>query len=301
MRIAIVGAGSVGGFVGAAMARAGHRVDLVARPEDERRGPLTLEVSSRLLGDFEANVELVERLAHDVDVVFVAVRTFQLDRALAVLAPSDVRSAMVVPLMNGIDHVAAIRERCGAGRVVAGTIRVEVERGDAAQIRQLTPFADVQLGPSSAGEGRRSALASAMTDSGFACALADNEMTVLWTKLAMLAPLALTTSAAGLAIGGVRDDPAWNARLIASSSEACTVARADGAAVDTKRILATLAGLPDGMRSSMQKDLEAGRRLELDAIGGAVSRHGAARGVATPATSELLDLVAARADPRALS
>jgi 2-dehydropantoate 2-reductase len=55
------------------------------------------------------------------------------------------------------------------------------------------------------------------------------------------------------------------------------------------------------MRSSMQKDLEAGRRLELDAIGGAVSRHGAARGVATPATSELLDLVAARADPRALS
>src|SRR5688572_20290845 len=131
MRIAIVGAGSVGGFVGAAMARAGHQVDLLARPGDERRGRTTLDVSSRLLGEFEAAVESVERVAPDVDVVFVTVRTFQLDRALDALGSSDIGSAMIVPLTNGIDHVAALRARSGADRVIAGTIRVEVERLDA--------------------------------------------------------------------------------------------------------------------------------------------------------------------------
>jgi 2-dehydropantoate 2-reductase len=296
MRIAIVGAGSVGGFVGGALARAGHPVALLVRPGGERLSTATLHISSRLLGDFDAPVDVIDRLAPDFDVVFVTVRTFQLEATLATLATADIGDAIVVPLMNGIDHVGMLRARFGADRVVAGTIRVEAERVSPDRIRQLTPFADVQLGPSAAGADRRRALDAAFRAAGFTCGLVNDESTALWTKLAMLAPLALATSAADLDIGGVRNEPGWNARLIACCTEACAVARADGAAVATERVLATLAGLPDGMRSSMQKDLEAGRPLETDAIGGAVSRHGEANGLPTPATVELLAIVAARAE-----
>ena len=294
MKIGVIGGGSVGGFVGAAMAKRGHAVTIAVRGADPAPPTRTIHVESRLLGEFEATVDLASRLEHPFDVIFVAVRAFQLPMALGALDPAGTGDATVVPLMNGIDHVDVLRELVGADRVMAGTIRVEVERADGDHIRQLTPFADVQLGPNIANE-RRSALAEAFTDAGFACVLADDERTVLWTKLAMLAPLALATSAAGGPIGAVRSEPDWNARLVACCTEACAVARADGATVSTERVLATLAGLPDEMRSSMQKDLAAGRPLETDAIGGAVRRHGLAHGIATPATTELLELVATRA------
>lgn len=295
MRIAVLGAGSIGGFVGGAMARAGHDVSLVTRRNGNRPSSATLDVSSRLLGDFEVTVEVVDRLAPGLDVLVVAVRTFQLEAALATLDPTPIGDAIVVPFMNGIDHVQVLRQHFGADRVVAGTIRVEAERVDPAHVRQLSPFAVIQLGPSASGGRRRDELAAAFVEAGLSCSLAEDENTVLWAKLAMLAPLALATSAAGLPIGGVRSERAWNDRLVACCTEACAVARADGASVATDIVLATLAGLPEGMRSSMQKDLEAGRPLEADAIGGAVCRHGAAHDLATPATAELLELVTARA------
>lgn len=294
MKIGVIGGGSVGGFVGAALARRGHDVTVAVRGEDPTPPTRTIHVESRLLGDFDTTIALAPRLERPFDVIFVAVRAFQLPAALAALDPAGTGDATVVPLMNGIDHVDLLRELVGADRVMAGTIRVEVERPDRDHIRQRTPFADVQLGPNIANE-RRAALAEAFTDAGFACVLADDERTVLWTKLAMLAPLALATSAAGGPIGAVRSEPDWNARLMACCTEVCAVARADGATVSTERVLATLAGLPDEMRSSMQKDLAAGRPLETDAIGGAVRRHGLAHGIATPATTELFELVEQRA------
>jgi 2-dehydropantoate 2-reductase len=111
---------------------------------------------------------------------------------------------------------------------------------------------------------------------------------MLWSKLAFLGPFALTGTASDKDKQGIFADAMWRARLESAVGEACTVAAADGAAVDREKILATLASLPVTMRSSMQKDVSTGRVPELDAIGGTIIRAGQRCGLDVPVTRELV-------------
>src|SRR5947207_12470658 len=124
MRHAIQGAGGVGGFVGAILGQAGHDVTLVLRPESLAAHPETLTLESPL-GAATTRVTKTARLTEPVDVLWVTVKATQLGAAL----PSVDRAAprLVVPLLNGVDHVAVLRERFG-DRVVAATIAGEFER-----------------------------------------------------------------------------------------------------------------------------------------------------------------------------
>lgn len=150
---------------------------------------------------------------------------------------------------------------------------------------QRSPFADVTLGSDES--GRALQLAAALERAGISIARSDDEPTLLWDKLAMLAPFALTTSATGRPIGDIQSDPGLLEGLHECCREACRVARAEGAATDAEGVVAALDRLPAATRSSMQNDLEAGRPLELDAIGGAIIRRGRLHGVPTPTTRRL--------------
>ncbi|MGB8523191.1 MAG: ketopantoate reductase C-terminal domain-containing protein, partial [Candidatus Acidiferrales bacterium] len=123
---------------------------------------------------------------------------------------------------------------------------------------------------------------------GFSCEFQADEKTILWSKLAFLAPFALTTTAGNKSKQEICADPAWRARLESAIREACAVAVAEGATVDHARILATIESLPPTMRSSMQKDVSAPRTPELDAIGGPIVRAGRAHGIDVPTTRELI-------------
>src|SRR6185369_14841070 len=101
-------------------------------------------------------------------------------------------------------------------------------------------------------------------------AFEPDELTLLWRKLVMLAPMALTTTAGRRSIGEVRSDPELSARLEGVTREACAVATAEGATVDAEQTVTMLRNFPPGLRSSMQKDAAAGRPPELDAIGGPI-------------------------------
>jgi 2-dehydropantoate 2-reductase len=127
-----------------------------------------------------------------------------------------------------------------------------------------------------------------LTNLGFTCQLILNEQTLLWSKLCFLAPLALVTSASGKNKGEFYADAAWKGKFDSAVAEACAVARADGAEVNLVKLQETFDGLPPTMRSSMQKDLAAGRQLELDAIGGPIVRGGERYGIAIPTTSDLI-------------
>ena len=116
---------------------------------------------------------------------------------------------------------------------------------------------------------------------------------MLWSKLCFLAPFALATTASGGTLGLVRSDPGWWIRLERCVKEACTVALAEGAKVAPKPILATLKGAPDGFRSSMQKDVAAGRPPEIDAIAGPILRGGTEHGIEVSATRALVDRIVA--------
>jgi 2-dehydropantoate 2-reductase len=288
VRHAILGAGGVGGLLGASLARAGRDVVLLLRPETLARHPPRLRVESAVLGDFEVDIELASELDREVDVLWVSPKAPALEAALE-LAPQElVGSAVVVPMLNGVDHVDRLRERYG--RVLAAAIRVESERVELGLVRQPTPFARVDLAPGPSCNEVGAELRAA----GLQVEVGADEPTVLWEKLALLGPLALTTTAAGLPAGAVQAAPEWSDRLFACHREAAAVGAAEGATLD-RDALASLLATPLGeMRTSMQKDFEAGRPLELDAIGGPIVRRGARHGLSTPATAELIRLVEER-------
>ena len=113
---------------------------------------------------------------------------------------------------------------------------------------------------------------------------------MLWSKLCFLAPFALATTASGGSLGVVRSDAQWRARLEECVNEACVVA--EGAKVAPDPILAALEGAPDGFRSSMQKDVAAGRPPELDAIAGPILQASREHGIDVLATRALVDRIA---------
>jgi len=291
MRHAILGAGGVGGLVGGAIAKAGHPVTLLVRPARRDHYPERLTVQSETLGAFEAPVQVADRLEGQFDVVWVTVKATALEAALDAVPPEELGGGVVVPLLNGVDHVGRLRERYGPERVLPGTIRVEAEQVAPGRVRHRSAFADVQVAPDPTTRVRAEALCGELRAAGLGCEVRDDELTMLWGKICFLAPFALATTASGGPLGDVRSDPRWRTRLEECVKEACAVGVAEGAKVAPEPILATFRGLPDGFRSSMQKDVAAGRQPELDAIAGPVLRGGSEHGIDVPATRALVDRI----------
>jgi 2-dehydropantoate 2-reductase len=274
MKHAVLGAGGIGGLVAAALARSGAEVVLLLRPETSIAYPGRVRVESAVLGDFEVEVPATSVLDRDVDVVWVATKATQLEPALA-LAPADrVGDAIVIPFLNGIDHVELLRSRYP--RVAAGAIRVESERVAPGVVRQSSPF----LGAEVAGADDA---AAELRQAGIECRTRDDELSLLWEKLAFLAPVALATTAQSTALGGARTD----ARFAGCREEALAVAEAEGARIDGAALRALHGSAPAEIRSSMQKDAAAGREPELDAIAGPIVRGGARHAISTPCTEDL--------------
>jgi 2-dehydropantoate 2-reductase len=227
-----------------------------------------------------------------VDVLWVTPKATHLLDALQAVPDPGLAKA-VVPLLNGVDHVAVLRERFGPEAVLPATIAAELERRTRGQVVHRSPF--VRFGFSARGETVLRRSAGILTGFGATCWFEPDETSLLWRKLAMLAPMALTTTAYARTLGEIREDPALEAELEAAIREAGAVARAEGAQVDVEQTLGFLRAAPGGLRSSMQKDVEAGRAPELDAIGGPVVRGAGRHGLEAPVTAALMERIRTRA------
>ena len=282
--IAVLGPGGVGGLVAATLARAGEDVLVVAREETSSviaaRG---LRVRSVVLGEFEARPRVAPVLAEPADILVVATKATGLEAALTRVQTPP---ALVIPLLNGIEHVAILRDRFGVDAVCAGVIRVESDRPEPGVVEQTSPFR-------SASTSRRPLppvleAARQIGVAGIPTIVGEDEATVMWSKLVRLNALALSTSAYDLPLGAVRDDPALAAELEGCVVETAAVAVASGATVDAADTLRELAEAHAGLGSSMRRDIAAGREPELDAIPGAVVRAGERAGVEVPTVRRLL-------------
>jgi 2-dehydropantoate 2-reductase len=290
MKHAILGAGGVGGLIGACLAHAGESVTLVVRRETLARYPKQLSLQSPL-GNFSVDVAVSAEVPA-ADALWVAVKATQLDAALASFKNPDAVRA-IVPLLNGIDHVALLRSKYGADRVIPGTFAGETERVSPGNIVHRSPFA--RLNVLSAGKELLAGTLDQLQRMGFECRFIDDEPTLMWGKLVFLAPFALSTTAADKTVGEVLGDPHWRALGEACVHEACAVGTAEGAKVSAEKVMSGVAMMPAGMRSSMQKDVEHGNAPELDAIGGPILRGGKKHGIDVPATKELVAGVERRA------
>jgi len=272
--VGVLGPGAVGGTLAVRLAAAGLDVVCVARTETAARiraDGITLHAPD---GSHHAHPRAVDRLEEPVDVLLVTVKAPALDDSLGRVAAEP---ATVVPLLNGLEHLEAMRERFS--RVVSGSVsRFEAWRAGPTTIRQTTP--DLVLG--------LAADIASLHVPGLTVTVAPGERELLWTKAARLGPLAAATSASGLSVGALRDDPAWRKRLGGAIDEAAAVAAADGVPLDAAAQWEIIDAMAPSLTTSTARDIAAGHPSELDAVAGSIVRAGRRLGVDTPVLEGLL-------------
>jgi 2-dehydropantoate 2-reductase len=292
MRVAVLGPGGVGGLLAGVLEEAGTDVVVVARESTAaviaERG---LRVESVSFGEFVAHPRAVERLEEPVDALIVATKAAGLRPALQRIVTEP---KVVLPLLNGLDHIAVLRERFAAGSVLAGSIRVEADRPQAGVVVHTSPFLLVDMACGEpAVRPAMEALAAALSEAGVPVRMLDSQAQVMWSKLVRLNALACTTSAYDKLLGEIRSTPELRAELLGAIEEACAVARAEGAQdVDPGTAIAELERAHDTLGSSMQRDIAAGRPPELDAIPGSVLRAAARHGLQCPTIERLVAMIA---------
>ncbi|HEY6761713.1 MAG TPA: 2-dehydropantoate 2-reductase N-terminal domain-containing protein [Baekduia sp.] len=277
-QVALLGSGAVGALLAAELTRAGVETAVVTTEASAAAiGRDGIAVASPAFGDHVEAVRAVTALEAPPGVLVVAVKAPQLQAALERIAGEP---DVVVPLLNGVDHMAVLRDRFP--NVVAGTVRVQAHREGRTRVVHRAPFLTVALADPGA-----PALVDALAAARVETLLGGAEADVLWGKLSRLAGIALATTAADAPLGDVRADAE------AVSREAAAVARAEGARVDTDTVIAELRALPDAATSSLRADVrgDGASDHELDAIGGAVLHAAARHGLAVPRTETLVNQI----------
>jgi 2-dehydropantoate 2-reductase len=289
MRIAVYGKGAVGGYFGARLAQAGHDVWFIARGDHLRairaRG---LAVES-VRGDFvvhPANATDDPAQVGPGAAVLLGVKSWQVADACAAAAPMLGPDTAVVTLQNGVDAPEQAAAVVGRHRVLPGLARVFAEVAGPGRIRhtqlERIAFAEWDDAPSE----RVRALRAAWDGTGVTVDEPPSIWTALWEKLLFVVPMGGVGAVARAPVGAVRAVPRTRDLLRRGMEEVRAVGRARGVALADDLVERTMgfvdALAADGL-SSLQRDIAAGRRSELDAWTGSVARLGAERGVPTPA------------------
>ena len=288
MKIAVIGAGAVGGYFGGRLAANGNDVTFLVRGKTFdalRAGPLRVK---SIDGDFEVRVAATNEPAEiDADVVLVGVKAWQVPEAAETIQKIAGRDSVVVPLQNGMEAPAQLAVVLGHGRVAGGLCRIVAETTGPGEIDHYWAEPSVDFGelePLRNGE-RLEQLRGAFTAAKVRCQIPRDIAAAMWEKFLFITPWGSLGAVTRLPVGPIRSTPELRARLVTGLEEVAQIARAHGKNLDTKTMNETLAildGLPAATTSSMQRDIMAGRPSELEAQTGCVVRFGKKTGVPTP-------------------
>jgi 2-dehydropantoate 2-reductase len=308
MRIAIFGAGGVGGYFGGRLAEAGQDVSFVARGahlEAIRRDGLTIRsprgdavVRTAAASDDPAAIG-------PVDVVIVATKTFQLDEAAAALPPLLREDTLVVPLLNGVEAPERLGAKLDRGVILGGLCRILSHVAEPGVIEHVGAEPYVAFGrvdaaaasratASDAGASRSSdasaseritELHDAFAAAGVSVEVPGDIRAAMWSKFLLVASWGAIGALTRLPIGVIRSEPETRMLLTEAMEEILAVGNARGVALDRaslERALGFFDGLPPQGTTSMQRDIAEGRPSELESWSGAVVRLGEEAAVAVP-------------------
>ena len=291
MHFAIIGAGAVGGFYGALLARAGSDVTFIARGAHlDAIKANGLRVAGPL-GDFtvRTRAERDPALVGPVDVVILAVKTYDNDSALPLIRPLMGPKTVVLTLQNGVDSPDQVAAVAGEHATLAGPTYVATAIEAPGFIRQTGTHRRIVFGEYFGNRltvtDRVGAIESVMKAADIHAEAVADARGPLWEKFIYLAPFASFTSAARLPIGPLWQHADLRETFLAAVDEVEAVARASGVTVTTNRrqMIATyIDGIPPDTRSSMLIDLSQGKRIEVETLTGSVVRRGRQAGVPTP-------------------
>ncbi|HEY1689144.1 MAG TPA: 2-dehydropantoate 2-reductase [Solirubrobacteraceae bacterium] len=293
MKIAILGPGGVGGLLTAALERAGTPPTVIA---SETTTATIAEHGIRLqsvrFGELVAHPPVVTLLDEHVDALIVATKAVGLDVALQRVHGEP---GLVLPLLNGLDHLAVLRRRFAPETVLAGAIRVESDRPEPGVVVHTSPFLRIDMAGDAGHAEAIAELAATFEHAEVPVRVLDSEPFVMWSKLVRLNALACTTSAFDMQLGAILSTPELRAELVGAIEEGCAVAQAEGAPISADDPLGELSAAHPSLGSSMQRDIAAGRMPELDAIPGSVLRAAARHRIACPTIERLTAAIAKRA------
>ncbi len=289
MRIAMYGSGGVGGYFGARLAQAGNDVVFIARGAHLE----AMRTSGLRITSIKGDVFLEDVTATDdpasvgvVDAVFVAVKTWQLPDVLPGLSSLVGPETVVVPLLNGVEAAEEMAAALGRGPVLNGLTKILSFLDGPGHVRHLGAEPYIAFGElDNARSDRTARLLEVLTEAGIKASVPDDIEAALWEKFVFVVSVGGTGAVTRAPIGPVRDDPRARSLQRAAMEEIVTLAAARGITLPddvVERSMGFIDGLPNGGSASLQRDLAAGRRSELEAWNGAVVRLGEASGVPTP-------------------
>lgn len=294
MRIAVMGTGGVGGYFGAKLARAGNDVAFVARGDHLA----AMRASGLRVESAGGDIVLPEVVATDdpsslapVDVVMFCVKLWDVERAATQIAPLVARGGVVIAFQNGIDSCDILTRVVGEARVLGGVAYIAASIRAPGVIAHVGSMARLCAGAfGNALSDRAQAFVDACKVARIEAQVAPEIRRALWEKFVFLTALSGVTSLARQPVGGIRSDPDLRAAFEAAMRETVAVARARQIALDDDFVAAQMRaidGLPAEMRSSMQNDLCAGRRLEAPWLCGRVAGLAAQAGIAAPVNATI--------------
>jgi 2-dehydropantoate 2-reductase len=289
MRIAVVGAGGVGGGFGAALAKAGGDVTFIARGAHLA----AMQKEGLKVQGGRGDIHLVPTRATDdpaeigkVDIVLFCVKLWDVESAGQQIKPLIGPDTAVIPLQNGIDAAERLIPILGGNAVMGGVAQISASIIKPGVILQVGTFMRMIFGELDGKRSRRGeAFLALCLKAGFDATLSEQITTELWMKFILLAANASITAATRQPIGILRDDPDLRAVFEAAWQETAAVGRARGVALPADavdRIREFMGHAPPAMKASMALDLERGNRLELPWLGGKVVELGHKLGVPTP-------------------
>ena len=298
MRILIAGTGGVGGYFGACLARAGHEVVFLARGKNLaalQSSGITVE---SIDGDFHlSHITAVESVAglDPVAVVLVTVKSYDTATIARQIAPLVGEDTVVLSLQNGIENESLLASELDLPPLMGAMTEIGAELVSPGIVRHVAE-GTIVFGEMTGHESPRGrALAELFTAAGVRHRLSLEMPLMLWSKLSWNAAHNAVTAITHTTAGAAAGIPATVEVLRAAMHEVVAVARAQGILLEPARVDTTIAFSRDHLgtlRTSMLQDLERGRRLEYDAINGAVIRFGETVGVPTPVNRTLYGLLA---------
>ncbi len=294
MRIAIIGAGALGGTVGARLLQSGQDVIFIARGSTLA----TIRASGLVLDSCDGDLRLPTVNVTDdiasvgvVDVVLVTVKSTQIEAIAPTLRPLIGPNTAVIPLQNGVEAAAQLASVLGEAHVMEGLARVIAELAGPGHIKHaaVTPVLEfgprTQTPPDAPARAQLARFADALTGAGLHPVLPDRMDLAIWEKFLFIEPFGTVGAATRAPIGAMRSVPETRALLVACMTEIRAVALASGVDLGDAAMERTLGRydmLPPESTASMQRDLMAARPSEFELQTGSVVRLGRTLGVPTP-------------------
>lgn len=286
MRVAVVGAGGVGGYIGGRLALAGNEVVLIARGAHLKAIQAEgLKVRS-IKGDFQVRVMATDQpeTVGPVDLVIFAVKSYDTESAAAQIKPVVGPNTAVLTVQNGVDNEEKLVRVFGPDRVLGGVVYIDsyieapgvIAHTDGGRV----VFAELDGRPSE----RAGLIKRTLDAAGIPAEISEDIAKVKWTKLLFNCALNAMTALARCYHTDILQTPEGREVFVGLIREAEAVARARGINLDpdvVEKIVQRADGLPPS-RSSMLYDLLAGKPLEVDALNGVIVRYGREAGVPTP-------------------